>query len=279
MNSKIASCLTSSLFIFCLALSANAETVLERIQRTGILRVAIREDATPFGYLDSDNRLQGYCLDFFNLLETKLIQSLDRNTLSTKLLESTPGNRFTLVSNNVVDLECGPNTIRPDIPENTDFSHSFFTTGTQFLVKKNNRNQIDVDRDLKNLKLGLVGNTTTEKFIAERYPLAKIERFGGVRARIRGIQAVEQGKIDAMVSDGILLRAEAQQQGLSESEYPLIPDTPLTCDRYGMIVRGNDPQWQDFINSVINSPEAAALSNTWFDRLFIYTQAAQDFCD
>jgi polar amino acid transport system substrate-binding protein len=81
-----------------------------------------------------------------------------------------------------------------------------------------------------------------------------------------------------MISDGILLRAEAQQQGLSAAEYPLVPELPLTCDRYGMIIHSKDPQWQEFVNSVIDSPEAEALSNQWFGSLFSYAQLAQDVC-
>ena len=277
MKHQLASFLTGSLFLFGLAASAKAEATLNKIQRTGVLNVAIREDAPPFGYLDANENLQGYCLDFFALLETQLIEELKRNTLSLKLYKSTAGNRFDLLARNIVDLECGPNTIRSDIPENTNFSTSFFITGTQFLVKQNN--SLDLEQELgKETELGVINNTTTEKFIAQRYPSATLFKYSGVTARIRGIQAVEQGKIDAMISDGILLRGEAQQLGLSSVEYSLIPDVPLTCDRYGMIIQSNDPGWQDFVNSVINSPEAAALSNAWFGQLFNYTQTTPDFC-
>ena len=81
-----------------------------------------------------------------------------------------------------------------------------------------------------------------------------------------------------MVSDGILLRAAAQQQGLSSQEYPLIPKQPLTCDRYGMIIPGNDPEWKNFVDSVIVSSEAAVISNTWFERLGFESQADEDYC-
>ena len=286
MNRQIRLFLINSLLIFGLSSPVNAETVLEQIQRTGILRIAIREDAPPFGYLDDNGKLQGYCLDFFALLRQRLISNLERNTLSIKLLKSTSRNRYTLVKNNIVDLECGPNTIHSDIPEKTGFSDVFFVTGTQFLIKKNNRvnlkiqeNLVKIQQDLADLRLGVIGNTTTEEFIQDRYPSATLLKLSGVTGRVRGIQAVKQGRIDAMVSDGILLRAEAQQLGLSAAEYPLIPETPLTCDRYGMIIKGQDSQWQDFINSVINSPAATELYNSWFGQLFSYTQAAEDFCD
>lgn len=276
MNRNLAFLLTGSLLMLGLTSPAKAENSLDKIQRTGILNIAIREDAAPFGYSDSRGNPQGYCLDFFALLEEQLVKKLERNTISVKLLKSTARNRFTLVSDNLVELECGPNTIRSDISDDVSFSTSFFVTGTQFLVKQDR--QLDLEGDLDNIELGVIGDTSTEEFITERYPSAIIRKYRGVTARNRGVQAVEQGRIDAMISDGILLRAEAQQQELSSSEYPLIPDIPLTCDRYGMIIRSNDPAWQDFINSVINSPEVEALSKAWFGELFSYTQPAEDFC-
>lgn len=273
MNRQFAS-LISCLLVTCLAATAQGET-LDRIQRTGVLKLAIREDAPPFGFLSGNNNLQGYCLDLFALLETKLTEQLDRNTLSVKLYKSTIANRFDLVSTNTVDLECGPNTIRSEVPENVSFSTGFFVTGTQFLVRESDRLNLD---NLANARLGIIANTSTEEFIAQRYPSATLRRYSGVTARTRGIEAVQQGKLDAMISDGILLRAEAQQQQLSTAEYPLIPDIPLTCDRYGMIIPNNDLQWQDFVDSVIESEAAAALSRAWFGGLLNYTQIAPDFC-
>ena len=278
MIRKVICCLAGSIAWCGLMLPAKAEDILTKIQRTGVVRVAVREDAAPFGYLNANNKLQGYCLDFFALLENKLIDSLERNTLSIKLFKSTTNNRFSLVANNIVDIECGPNTIRENIPKNTSFSTSFFITGTQFLINDRNRNRFKLDGSLDKIRLGVIRNTTTEEFIGETYPDAVIQSFSSVTARSRGVQAVAQGKIDAMVSDGILLRAEAQRQELSATKYPLIPEIPLTCDRYGMIVR-DDSQWQEFVNSVIKSSEAAVLTRAWFGNLYSYGLAISDTCD
>lgn len=275
MNRKFASFITSGWLLLCFAATARAESTLDKIQRTGVLKVAIRQDAAPFGYLDANDNLQGYCLDFFAILEKQLLEKLNRNSLSVKLYKSTLNNRFELVSRGIVDLECGPNTIRSNLPE-VNFSTGFFQTGTQFLVKENNR--IDLDGDLSNSRLGVIDNTSTAEFVAQRYPLATLRKYSGVTARTRGVEAVEQGRIDAMISDGILLRAEAQQQELSSARYPLIPDLPLTCDRYGMIIPVEDPQWQNFVNSVINSSQIEALSTAWFGQLVNYTQSAVEFC-
>ena len=275
MNRNLAFLLASSLCLFGFTPTVNAEDTLTKIQRTGVLTVAIREDAPPFGYTDN-GKLRGYCLDFFALLESQLIETLERNSLSVKLLKSTANNRFSLVANNSIDLECGPNTIRDDAPEGIDFSTGFFVTGTQFLVRR--ENELNLNGNLDGAVLGVITNTTTSDYIRERYPNARVIGYRGVTARDRGIQAVVQRSIDAMISDGILLRAEAQQQELSSVAYPLVPSIPLTCDRYGMIIQADDPEWQDFVNSVIDSPEAETLTKAWFGNLFNYILPAKDFC-
>lgn len=263
MKKRVISYLGSTLLFCSLGLPVKAESILAEIQRTGILKVAVREDAAPFGYLDLNDDLKGYCLDFFALLRKQLVRNLNRPALSVKLFKSTADNRFSLVRSDIVYLECGPNTIDSENIEDTSFSTAFFVTGTQFLINNKNRDRFKLDQNLENVRLGVIKNTTTEKFITEMYPSAIIYRFSGVTARNRGVQAVSQGKIDAMISDGILLRAEAQRQELSASRYPLIPNNPLTCDRYGMII-SKDAEWKDFVDSVIDSEESSVLYRAWF---------------
>ncbi|AFZ37167.1 amino acid ABC transporter substrate-binding protein, PAAT family [Stanieria cyanosphaera PCC 7437] len=264
--------------ILSIPLSATAATVLENIQKTGVVKVAIREDAAPFGYTDTTGNLQGYCLDFFSLLEKKLINQLKRNTLIFRVLKSRVDNRFDLVTEGFVQLECGPNTIRSQLQEQVVFSQPFFMTGTQFLIRQSNNNLFNLDTNLNQLRLGVIEATSTEKYLRDRYPQAQLTLFRGVTARSRGVQALAQGKIDAMVSDGILLRAEAQQQNLSLANYSLIPEQPLTCDSYGMLLPQGDRSWQDFVNSVITSPESKELLNKWFGDIIPYTQITEANC-
>ena len=263
--------LLTTTFVLGLQFPAHSQTVLETIKETGVLKVAIREDAAPFGYVNSADNLQGFCLDFFALLETKLEEQLPRNSLATRLLKSTVSNRFNLIEEGLSDIECGPNTIRELSSTEVTFSRPFFDTRTQFLVATEQVDVANLDGDLANIKIGVIRNTTTEELIRERYPDASIVLFSGVTARTRGVQAVAQGKIAAMASDGILLRAEAAQQDLPVADFALIPTASIDCenlvfarsDRYGMIIP-KDAQWQDFVNSVIVSPEFQRLFAQWF---------------
>jgi polar amino acid transport system substrate-binding protein len=193
-------------------------------------------------------------------------------------LKSRVDNRFDLIARGLVQIECGPNTIRSEVSDRVVFSHHFFITGTQFLIKQQNNKVIDLGSDLNNLTVGVIKETSTEQYLRDRYPQAKLNLFQGVTARTRGVQALAQGKIDAMVSDGILLRAEAERQNLSLANYTLIPEQPLTCDYYGMILPSGDHQWKDFVNSVITSQESEKLLAKWFGEIVSYTRVIEANC-
>ena len=71
--------LTSSIICTVLFPSASwAQTVLQEIQQTGVLKVGIRKDAVFFGYEDGQG-WKGYCTTFADVLANSLSRLLNRN--------------------------------------------------------------------------------------------------------------------------------------------------------------------------------------------------------
>jgi polar amino acid transport system substrate-binding protein len=269
-------------------LPVRSETVLEKIRKDGVFKVAVREDAAPFGYLDANKNLTGYCLDFIDLVKNEIQDELNIKILAIRLLKSTSSNRFDLIEGQSAYLECGPNTISNNISRKIDFSQSFFDTGLQFLIRKSDEKKIDINGTLQGLNIGLIDNTTTENFIKERYPSANIKEFLGLTGRTRGVQALKQNSqdaqsrqdyLDGFASDGILLSSELALQGLSSEDYVLIPEQPLTCDRYGMILPQNDSTWRDLVNSVVNSKKEQKIWEKWFRKVFSYSKVDKNSCN
>lgn len=261
-------CLTSS--------PVKGETVLEEINRTGILKVGVRNDAIPFGYRHN-GQLQGLCLNLVQLIREEIVKTGvlgsthfgDRTLLSVNLIVSGLYNRFDIVQDGVVHLECGPNSIR-NLPnyDNVTFSRPFFITGIQFVTKNNQPNSI-VNSEGKDLTLGVLAYTNTEILVREKYPNAQFQLFQGSRGNLRGIQSVNQGRIDAFANDGILLLGEAILEGIAigkDSDLTIVPEIPLTCERYGLILP-QDENWVNFINSVLNSDAFRHLRRDWFISL------------
>ncbi len=254
------------------------ETVLAEIQRTGVLKVAMRRDAIPFGYLDDQRQWTGYCSDLLSSLAQELAKKLNIPTgIEVVKLPSTLENRFELVQNKTVHLECGPNTIRKDA-EGVVFSNPFFVTGTQFLVETSKTETVNLNRKLAGVKTGVLRNTTTEQFLRERYPDADPVYFQGSTGTSEAVQAVASGKIDAFANDGILLIGEAVRQDLGKDNYTLVPQQPLTCDFYGTILPEGDSQWQKTINAFISSKQANQAWDEWFTDSFPYVLLDLDYC-
>lgn len=265
------------------ALSGNAiaetmtnakESVLSEIQRTGVLKVAIRRDAVPLGYVDDQGTWTGYCTDFANRFSQHLSQTLGfTQAIEVAELPSNLSNRFDLVREGTVHLECGPNSIRSDEPQ-IRFSKAFFVTGTQFLA--NPTSNFNPALPLQGQKVGVLENTTTASLVQRQYPQAEIVKFSGDRGRTLGVQAVINGEVDAFASDRILLEGELQQQEQTSGRYTFSPDQPLSCDFYGLALPQADQSWSETVNEFIDSSTVKRIGARWFGDFLSEGEVVQD---
>lgn len=255
------------------------ESVLQQIQRTGVLKVAFRSDAAPLGYIDSQRNVwTGYCADLANSLSQYLTQKLNSSIkIEVVPLQSTIENRFQLVQSKTVVLECGPNSIRSNVKDIV-FSNPFFATGTQFLVKKGNESKLTFNNALADVKTGVLKGTLTEQFVRTQYPQAKTVDFEGPTGRAEGVQALTKGTIDTLSSDGVLAIGEILRQNLPVEDYALLPEQPLTCDFYGLILPNDDTQWQITVNSFLQDEQAKQLRQTWFKDRVRQALVDSDYC-
>ena len=81
-----------------------------------------------------------------------------------------------------------------------------------------------------------------------------------------------------MVSDGVLLRGDIERQNLATENYQLIPENPLTCDLYGLILPQGEPQWRSIVNDFIDSDPDREIKDKWTDRYSDRALADADYC-
>lgn len=240
------------------------ESILAEIKRTGVLQVALRRDAAPFGFINRDDVWDGYCGDLAISLGNHLTETLDMSFgIQVVELASTLDNRFDLVRDGTVHLECGPNTIRADVP-GIDFSRQIFVTSAQFLVLQEQADIINTTASLTGSRLGVLANTTTEVFVETTYPQAELISFIDAEAREEAVQAVVTGQIDAFVGDGILTYGEVVRQNLPLTDLALLSDIPLTCEFYGLALPDNDPNWKTMVDQFLLSESAQEIYTAWF---------------
>jgi ABC-type amino acid transport substrate-binding protein len=249
------------------------ETILESIQRTGELKVAMRRDAVPFGYIDDQDEWTGYCPALAVALRDYLKDELQQDVaIDLVELPSTLEDRFDLVRNGNVYLECGPNTVRDGL-EGIRFSNIIFATGSHLLTTADNADNVNPARGLTGQRIGVLANSTNEIFLTEQYPRANIVRFTGPTGRVDAIAAVNQGDIDAFLGDDVLTIAEVLQQNRRVDNLTLVPELPLTCEYYALALPNDDPQWVATVNAFLNADAGQTL---WQERLGKFTPYALD---
>jgi len=254
--------------------SSRNESILAEIRREGVLKVAIRRDAAPLGYLDTEGIWTGYCTELAESLATHLSEKFNRSQdIEVVQLVSTLDNRFELVKEGDAHLECGPNTIRKDI-EGIIFSNAFFVAGARFVVSVDDLNEAEaLDSNgamvapvsvgnLAESKVGVLRNTTTELFLAENYPRTQTVYFQGATGGAEALQALVKGEIESFISDDILIEGEIARQNLSRDNFVLLPEQPLTCEFYGLILPEGNREWESTVNTFIRQT-ALDLSREW----------------
>ncbi len=233
------------------------------------MKVGIRKDAVLFGYENSKGEWVGFCRTFADALANSLSQKLN-NTISVKTVLSNLQTCEAIVRNGTVHFECRPNTISStkEVKENIKYSTRFFITSTRLLVKPK-------DQTVNTNKVGVLRGTTNLDIVAKIFPSSQIEQ---ISSREEGVRRVNNGSIAAFAGDDILLIGEAIRQGLSTEEYEIIPKETLSCDYYGMILPANDFQWQNTINSFIESNQGKEVWQNWFSGFLPYLSEMIDFC-
>ena len=254
------------------------ENALAQIRNTKTLKVAMRNDTAPFSYIDDRENVQtGYCGDLADSLGEYLERRLNIAAgIKVIKLSSSLENRFDLVGDNTVHLECGPNTITSD-KQDTTFSNPFFISGTRFLVPKDNVDKVNRDRSLAEIRVGVLQDSTTADFLQETYPQAEAVYFQGDKGSINAIEATADGNIDAFVNDSVLLQGEIEQQNLSLRNYILTPEQPLTCNFYGLILPEGQSKWKSLVNDFI-AEEDREIKNQWFKDYSAQTLSDADYC-
>ncbi|MEG3439304.1 amino acid ABC transporter substrate-binding protein [Pannus brasiliensis CCIBt3594] len=250
------------LFFPIFPLKAIAETVLQRIDRTGELRVGTRKDAIPFSYLDSKTgQWTGYGFELTKLIQRRLETRLHKPVKLT-VVESNLDSRFRQIEAGKTDISCNAATITEERLQTVDFSIPYFITGAQFLVRSDNIAKVNINGTLKGISIAYLANTTTADILRQIYPFAD---WRVVSDRAEGVTKLKKGEVKAIVSDGILLVGEIVRQGGNPRQFALMPRQPITTELYGCILPKNDPEWKNLVDSVIGSEENRRLRERWFN--------------
>ena len=238
--------------------SANAESVLKKINRTGTLTAGTPTSAFPFAYMNDKKEWVGFSVDLIKEVQQRLEGKLGKK-IHLELKGVTQQTRIPMVANGTIDIECGSTTYTQSRDETVDFSINFFYAGSQLLVRKGSFTSL---AGLAGKRVGATKGTTNAAIIREKQPQATLVLF---ESHDEGFQALQEKKIDAYSTDGVLLAGLAAKAA-NPNEFEIVDF--FSKEPYSCILPEDDSKWRDFVNhtfmDLIENGKYFELYDKWF---------------
>lgn len=248
MNRNLCLCLTSFLLLSSGSLSASAETVVERVARTGVLTAGTRQDVIPFAYVDENNNWQGYSIDLLDLIRQQLELELNQE-VELELVEVSLADRIPSVRSGEVDILCDITGFTWERDRYVDFTLPYFQAGTRLLVPEDS--PIDGSAEsLVNRRIGVVPETLSGQVVAVIQPEAELVL---IESREQLVESLESGDLDGVALDGILLEAARRASPMGD-QYKVVPplgENSYDRQNYACLVPENNSTFLNYANFAI----------------------------
>jgi ABC-type amino acid transport substrate-binding protein len=187
--------------------------------------------------------------------------------LDVQWVAVTLANRFEMVANGKIDLECGISTITMSRQKLVDFSLMTWVDGGGFVVKANQPH--GGLGDLSGKKVAVITGTTTESALRAALKKDFIEaELIPVKEHLEGLNALDQGKVDAYAADQTVLIG----LGLAvRDKLPLsLSDRNFSFEPYGLTLRRNDADFKQAVNQalarVYRTGQIGAIYDRWLGK-------------
>jgi polar amino acid transport system substrate-binding protein len=169
------------------------ETVLERIRKAGVIRIAIRSESEPFSFKDAEGNPRGFEVD----LGFRLAKELN---VRPDFIFVEPKDRIEVLKSGQVDCVLATLTATRRRYKEVDFSVPYFEDQQRLLVKADS--PVQSYRDLAGRTVAAIQASTNFENMTTVQPDCKTV---GVKDLAEGFELLRSGKVDALTGDGIKL--------------------------------------------------------------------------
>jgi polar amino acid transport system substrate-binding protein/glutamate/aspartate transport system substrate-binding protein len=198
-----------------LAAPARAEDALDRIARTGEVRLAVRADAPPFSFAGPSGLPEGFSIDLCQAVVAELAISLNR-PVTPRFLAVTGATRLDAIANAEADLLCEATTYTLGRRARMEFSLITFVTGIVLAVRRDSPLALGQEIEIPR-RIGVLRGSTAEaalRQVLEQNPGRST--MVGFDSHETAIDAILNGSVDAYSADREIILAQMFQRGAGD---------------------------------------------------------------
>ena len=202
----------------------------------GTLTMATNAEFPPYEYYDGD-KIVGIDVDIAQAIADELGMTLEIEDVAFDSI-------IPEIVSGKADMALAGMTVTEDRKASVDFSDTYATASQMIIVKEDSK--IAGPDDLKGVTVGVQLGTTGDIYVSDlEADGTTVERYN---KGFEAVQALSQGKIDAVVIDG-----EPAKTFVSESEGLKILDEAFTVEEYAIAVKKGNSELLDKINTALES--------------------------
>lgn len=248
------------------AQAADAPNTLAKIKSSKTITLAYAPNAAPFSYSDTKTfKPAGFSISLCESIVGHIQKQLGLDALKINWVEGTTPERLAMVAEGKVDMECGVTTATLKRQEKVDFSTTTFVQTATMLVRSDAG--VKTAADLAGKKVAVAAGTTTEKRVTEAFANAKIAaEVVPFKTRDEGLKALEDGKVQALAGDRIVLVGMVARDS-SQTRFVLLAED-FSLEPYAFALRRGDPDFRLAVNRGLartySSGNIVPIFNRWF---------------
>ncbi|GLC78040.1 cysteine ABC transporter substrate-binding protein [Lacrimispora brassicae] len=219
--------------------SAKARTLSE-IKEDGTIKIGVFSDKNPFGYVDSNGKIQGYDVYFAKRLAKDLLGSEDK----VEFVYVEAASRVEYLKSAKVDVILANFTVTDERKEQVDFALPYMKVALG-VVSPDAALITDVAQ-LKDKTLIVVKGTTAETYFSENHPEVKLLKFDEYQ---EAYDALLDGRGEAFSTDNTEVLAWA----LQNKGFAVGIESIGNLDTIAPAVQKGNKELLDWINSEIET--------------------------
>jgi polar amino acid transport system substrate-binding protein len=227
---------------------ASATPVIDRIQKSGTLRVGMTGNMPPLNMTSKEGELMGYEVDLARAMAKAMGVKAELKTMPfAELLPALETGKIDMIISNM--------TITPGRNLKVAFVGPYFISGKAFLTKTKTIAAADEaeDIDAKNTKLVALEGSTSQAFVEAALPEAQLFK---AKDYDEAVKMVLDDKVHAMVADypiAVVSVFRYPGQGL------LSVVTTLTYEPIGVAVPAGDPLLVNWVENYLDIADSTGL--------------------
>ena len=262
--------LFSLLVLLCFS-AANAQQAdtLERIKRTGEIRIGFVPDAPPLSFMDEEENVIGYSIDL-----CRRIASAARDEVGIEQIKIlfvpliTMEDRITAIEDGEIDIECGATTVTMTRRERVDFTLMTFITASAVLSRRST--PLDTVDDLDGAEIAVLEGTTTEDVMRKVIDINEFDiDLELIESHEEGMELLNAGRVDGYASDRAMLIGQVFLNADAGNEYSMTR-AALSFEPYAFMVPKGDSDFRLVADKALAVQFRGAgirrLYQTWFGR-------------